>query len=150
MYGVFLRPPPAGGPGRRSCSVDLGGRRVQEAGKRPRTRTMKVLLSTPPGKTTELWPPLGLLYLASSIKAKRGVEVKVIDAFCENLSGAELSRRVLEGKPDVFGINCSTHTFLDAIALMQELKTLRPEMKLILGGYHATFAAERILKEYPF
>jgi radical SAM superfamily enzyme YgiQ (UPF0313 family) len=111
---------------------------------------MKVLLSTPPGKTTELWPPLGLLYIASSVKAKRGDEVKVIDAFCENLTGAELSRRVMEEEPDVFGINCSTHTFLDAIGLMQELRVLRPEMKLVLGGYHATFAAERILKEYPF
>jgi len=110
---------------------------------------MKVLLSTPPGKTTELWPPLGLLYIASSMKAKRGDEVKVIDAFCENLTSAELSKRVMEEKPDVFGINCSTHTFLDAIGLMQELRVLRPEMKLILGGYHATFAAERILKEYP-
>jgi radical SAM superfamily enzyme YgiQ (UPF0313 family) len=111
---------------------------------------MKVLLSTPPGKTTELWPPLGLLYIASSVKAKRRDEIKVIDAFCENLTGAELSRRVVEEKPDVFGINCSTHTFLDAIALMQDLKSLRPEMKLVLGGYHATFAAERILNEYPF
>jgi anaerobic magnesium-protoporphyrin IX monomethyl ester cyclase len=111
---------------------------------------MKVLLSTPPGKTTELWPPLGLLYIASSVKAKRGDEVKVIDAFCENLTGNELSRRVMEEEPDVFGINCSTHTFLDAIGLMKELRILRPEMKLVLGGYHATFAAERILKEYPF
>lgn len=111
---------------------------------------MKVLLSTPPGKTTELWPPLGLLYIASSVKAKRGGEVKVIDAFCENLTGAELSSRVIGERPDVFGINCSTHTFLDAIGLMQELRALSPDMKLVLGGYHATFAAERILKEYPF
>lgn len=84
------------------------------------------------------------------MKAKRGDEVKVIDAFCENLTGAELSNQVIGEKPDVFGINCSTHTFLDAIDLMQELRALRPEMKLVLGGYHATFAAERILKEYPF
>ena len=47
---------------------------------------MKVVLSTPPGRTTERWPPLGLLYLASSVRAGRSDTIRVIDAFCENLS----------------------------------------------------------------
>jgi radical SAM superfamily enzyme YgiQ (UPF0313 family) len=111
---------------------------------------MKVVLSTPPGKTTELWPPLGLLYIASSVRAKRKDEIKVIDAFCENLTGAELSDRLVKEKPDVFGINCSTHTFLGAVEMMKGLKSLLPETKVVLGGYHATFAADRIMKEYPF
>jgi hypothetical protein len=54
---------------------------------------MKVILSTPPWKTSELWPPLGLLYIASSIAANRDDEVKVIDAFCENLTREELVER---------------------------------------------------------
>ncbi|MCU0852034.1 MAG: cobalamin-dependent protein, partial [Thermoplasmata archaeon] len=111
---------------------------------------MKVLLSTPPGKTTELWPPLGLLYIASSLRSTRHDEVKVVDAFCENLSQDELVSRVKSERPDVFGINCSTHTFLSTIETLRRLRDEIPDTKLVLGGFHATFAAERILKDYPF
>jgi len=111
---------------------------------------MKVLLSTPPGNTKELWPPLGLLYMASNIKRLRDDNVGVIDAFCENLTKEKLVERVLGERPDVFGINCSTHTFLDAIAVLQDIDRALPEVKLVLGGYHATFTSEKILREYPF
>ena len=111
---------------------------------------MRVLLSTPPGKTTELWPPLGLLYIASSCAAKREDDVKVIDAFCENLSEDELLLRVSRERPDVLGMNCSTHTFLDTVKLLRRVREVVPEAKIVLGGFHATFASERILQAYPF
>jgi len=111
---------------------------------------MKVLLSTPPGKTTELWPPLGPLYIASSLRSVRDDEVKVIDAYCENLGRGELVSRVVKEMPDVFGMNCSTHTFLETIETLREVRELLPQAKLVLGGFHATFAAERILSDYPF
>ena len=111
---------------------------------------MKIVLSTPPGKTSELWPPLGLLYIASSVRSKRKDEIKVIDSFCENLTSDALLDRVVMERPDVFGLNCSTHTFLEAIELMRRLRASLPDTKLVLGGYHATFASARILKDYPF
>ena len=111
---------------------------------------MKVLLSTPPGKTTELWPPLGLLYIASSLRARRREDVQVLDAFCRNLSGDELAAHVARERPDVFGINCSTHTFLEAIEALRKIHEARPETTLVMGGYHSTFAAEKILRDYPF
>ncbi len=110
---------------------------------------MRVLLSTPPGKTTELWPPLGLLYIASSCAARRGDDVKVVDAFCENLSEDELVQRVIDERPDVFGMNCSTHTFLDAIGVLARVRDKLPDTKTVLGGFHATFACGRILRSYP-
>lgn len=111
---------------------------------------MKVLLSTPPGKTTELWPPLGLLYIASSLRSVRQDDVKVVDAFCENLGQDELVSRVVNERPDVFGINCSTHTFLSTIDTLRKVGEALPDTTLVLGGFHATFAAEHILKDYPF
>jgi anaerobic magnesium-protoporphyrin IX monomethyl ester cyclase len=111
---------------------------------------MKVVLSTPPWKTSELWPPLGLLYIASSVVAQRGDEVKVIDAFCENLKKEDLVRRVIQERPDVFGMNCSTHTFISAIDALREIRIALPDTILVMGGFQATFAADRILREYPF
>lgn len=111
---------------------------------------MKVVMSTPPGRTTERWPPLGILYIASSLRAQRSDEIRVIDAFCENLPREALVQRVLRERPDVFGMNCSTHTFLTAMDALREIHTVLPDTVLVLGGYHATFAAERILRDYPF
>ena len=111
---------------------------------------MKIILSTPPGKTTELWPPLGLLYIASSCRFRRADDVKVIDAFCENLTEGQLVERVVRDDPDVFGINCSTETFLSAIGTLRKLGEVLPNTRLVLGGFHSTFAADRILREYPF
>ncbi|HEX7392937.1 MAG TPA: radical SAM protein [Thermoplasmata archaeon] len=110
---------------------------------------MRVLLATPPGKTTELWPPLGLLYIASSLKSVRKDDVEVIDAFCENLTKEQIVERVVTAKPDVFGMNCSTHTFLDAAATLAMIKQRLPQTKIVMGGFHATFVAERILRACP-
>ncbi len=52
--------------------------------------------------------------------------------------------------PDVFGINCSTHTFLTAIEVLRKLRELLPDSKLVMGGIQATFAAPVILRDYPF
>ncbi len=111
---------------------------------------MKIVLSTPPWKTTELWPPLGLLYIASSVRESRHDEVKVLDAFCMNLSKEECSQWIVKERPDVVGFNCSTHTFMQTVETIREIRKGLPEAVIILGGYHATFAAQEILKEYPF
>ncbi|MEM4262711.1 MAG: radical SAM protein [Thermoplasmata archaeon] len=111
---------------------------------------MRTLLSTPPGNTMERWPPLGLLYIASNTRSHSNHEVKIIDAFCENLTKEQLIERAIKERPDVFGMNCSTHLFLDTMDVLREIKKALPETKLVLGGYHATFAAKEILAEYPF
>ncbi len=97
-----------------------------------------------------MWPPLGLLYIAGSLKTRGRTDVQVLDAFCRNLSGDELARRVTDAAPDVFGINCSTHTFLDAIDALRGIHETSPGTTLAMGGYHSTFAAEKILRDYPF
>jgi anaerobic magnesium-protoporphyrin IX monomethyl ester cyclase len=111
---------------------------------------MKILLATPPWKTTEMWPPLGLLYIAGSIKKVRGDEVVIVDAFCRNMTKDQLIDRVIKEKPDVLGMNCSTHTFNATMEALKEAHEKLPEMTIVLGGYHATFAPKEIINAYPF
>jgi anaerobic magnesium-protoporphyrin IX monomethyl ester cyclase len=108
------------------------------------------MLCTPPGKTTELWPPLGLLYIASNLKKRRGDEVEIVDAFCLNLTKEQLVERVRSTHPDIFGMNCSTHTYIQAMEVYKEISDQMPDITLLLGGYHATFAAEDILRQCHF
>jgi anaerobic magnesium-protoporphyrin IX monomethyl ester cyclase len=109
---------------------------------------MKVMLTTPPWKTTEKWPPLGLLYLAGSVKKERGDDVVVVDAFCHNMTVEQLVDRVVNEQPDVLGMNCSTHTFAATMEVMTRVRELLPDLTIVLGGYHATFAAAEILNGY--
>ena len=93
---------------------------------------------------------MGLLYIASKLRESRSDEVKVIDAFCTNLTPEQLLEKVVKEKPDLVGMNCSTHTFSDAMRALEMIHHELPQTKIILGGYHATFAAEPILRDYPF
>lgn len=111
---------------------------------------MKVMLATPPWRTTERWPPLGLLYLAGSVKRERGDDVVVEDAFCHNLTAEELVDRVAAERPDVLGMSCSTHTFNATMDVLGRVSELLPDTAIILGGYHATFAAPQILRVFRF
>jgi radical SAM superfamily enzyme YgiQ (UPF0313 family) len=111
---------------------------------------LKVLFSTPPGNTTEKWPPLGLLYLAANILKQRNDEVEVVDAFCMNLTRSELIELIKEKEPDVIGFNTSTHSFLDSIKVLQDISRAMPHIDIIMGGYHATYASKQILASYPF
>jgi len=111
---------------------------------------MKIMMTTPPAKSTELWPPLGLLYIAANLKKHRKDDIKVVDAFCMNLDGDQLVEIAVKEQPDVFGMNCSTHTFLQAIETIRKISERLPDTVILLGGYHATFAAEQILRGYPF
>ena len=90
------------------------------------------------------------MYIASNIKKERREDVKVIDAFCENLNREELVERIVRESPEIVGMNCSTHTFLDTIATLRDVSERLPDSRIILGGYHATFASDRILRDYPF
>jgi len=84
------------------------------------------------------------------MRERRTDDVRVVDAFCENLTPQDLFRRIGHERPDVFGMNCSTHTFLPAIRALEGIHRILPDTTLIMGGFHATFTAERIVREYPF
>jgi len=111
---------------------------------------VKVLLSTTPGRTSEKWPPLGLLYIAASLRELRNDLVTVLDAFCLDMDRRELLERVEREAPDVIGMSCSTHTFLESMTALEEIKERLPETVIMLGGYHATFTSTLIMKEFDF
>jgi anaerobic magnesium-protoporphyrin IX monomethyl ester cyclase len=109
---------------------------------------MKIVLCTPPSTSTERWPPIGLLYMAACLKAEN-YDVNVIDAFSCNLTEAELVSAVKKENPDVVGMNSTAHTFIDAMSATEKIKQAT-NAKIVLGGYQATFNAEKVLRNYKF
>lgn len=67
-----------------------------------------------------------------------------------NMSRSRLAASIIEERPDFVGISTSTHTFLESIATLEAVSRALPGTVIAMGGYHATFAAEQILRTYPF
>ncbi len=62
----------------------------------------------------------------------------------------ELTDAIVREKPDLVGLNCSTHTFLAAAEVLKDVAERLPDATIVLGGYHATLATEQILRSCPF
>lgn len=126
---------------------------------------MKILLVNPPrwnelvGKNPSIIekhrgfnPPLGLLYLASSIKKFTGCAVEVLDAQPFRWTYAQLEDHLKGKRFDVVGITTMTFTLIDAYKTAKLIRKIMPEAKIILGGTHThLFPCETInLKSVDF
>ena len=124
---------------------------------------MKVLLVNPPTRKPVrsilppeveeergLFPPLGILYLAASIRNLPGVEVAVIDAHAEGLGPDDIALRVKDGGCDVLGITVLTFSLLDAMDTAMAVKAARPQTLIIAGGPHAHIFPGETLELGPF
>ena len=99
-------------------------------------KSMKIVLVRPNYESHIITPPLGIGYLASSLK-KNGIKVKIIDGVKDNLSLDQLLKTINQAKPDAVGITCLTSFYEEVVNLSQALK--QQNLKVIIGGVHPTF-----------
>ena len=110
---------------------------------------MKVLLIYPPEKNivykvapavfseeAGAYPPLGLVYLATSIRKEGKHEVEILDTVVNRMEYADIGEYVRSVKPDVVGITFFTFYLRDALAAMKEVRKAHPPAKIIIGGPH--------------
>ena len=108
-------------------------------------RSRKVGLFLPPYSGKILGAPLGLLSLAGSIR-QAGFEPLIIDGALD--SGYRL--RIAEEIKDCicFGVSLLTGPMiLDAIQVSRMVKSLRPDLPVIFGGWHPSLASGQTLRE---
>ncbi|MCL2050928.1 MAG: B12-binding domain-containing radical SAM protein [Lachnospiraceae bacterium] len=103
-----------------------------------------LLINSPLGDTREYRKllPLGISYLASALK-DAGLVCDTVDGDLDCLPLNEIVR--LTSNYDLIGISSTTSNFPYAAKMAQAIKTER-DIPIILGGYHATFEHEEILK----
>lgn len=96
-------------------------------------------------------PPIGLAYLAGSL-LKAGYEVKILDMVAESdsrwpfrkthtcfgLKDEELINQIREYKPSLIGIGGFTSQYARVKEIVSLIKLFDPEIKIVLGGIHAT------------
>ncbi len=120
---------------------------------------MKILLINPPRfqkvettiptfineKRGEL-PPLGLLYLATSIKTKTDHDVKILDCSLSGMTYEDIKKEILSYQADVVGISIITFVLIDSLKVAEVTKNcekiLNKKITVIAGGPHVIIYPE--------
>ena len=112
---------------------------------------MRIVLATPPaeGDAWSTVPPIGLTYVAGSVRNMPGVRVRIVDAMSEGLNAEEAIERILSLAPDVVGVSVMSMSILRGLKLIRGVKKRRPQVLTIAGGYHATAFDNLLLTEIP-
>lgn len=107
---------------------------------------MKVLLiNAPPlkelGITGEIYPPLGILYLAAyARKHIKDLQIKVLDGYKEDKR--RILRKIINFNPELLGISFTTQSATGAYRLINEVKERKEGIKIVIGGPHPTILPE--------
>jgi len=91
-----------------------------------------------------LAPPLGLLYIAKILE-KEGDNVKIIDFSCETFEEQKLMDAVKTA--DVVGMTVLSFSLENSIEMINIIKKIKPQIKVIIGGPHCTLFPKKALEE---
>jgi len=107
---------------------------------------MKILLISPMIAQPKTDPPSGLCYIQACLDKAGYKDSKIID----ETSYDEVKKIIKNYRPDVVGISCFTMYRGSSLKLAKMAREIKPDVKVILGGPHATFMWEQIMKNFPF
>ena len=93
--------------------------------------------------------PLGLLYIASSLRGNGFAHVGILDAQALNLTAAQAAARAAADGADVIGISCSTFSFLYVLELARELRRTS-SARIVVGGPHVGIYPEEVMSHGCF
>ena len=105
--------------------------------------------SDTPDMVVTAWPPLGMLYCAE-VLMREGIEVSILDQAAKRFSSKQTLDWVKKEDPDILGISVLNSSAEEAPKIAEQVKAENPNIMIVLGNYHATFNAERILQKYSF
>lgn len=120
---------------------------------------MKILLVNPPrwhelvGKNPSIIekhrgfnPPLGLLYLASSIEKHTSFDIEVLDTQPLEWSYDRLEEALKHQSYDLVGVSAMSFTLIDAVRTARLVKKTSPTTKVVLGGTHIHLFPEETIQ----
>src|SRR6516162_11243196 len=103
----------------------------------------KVILFFPSYRSIEAAPPLALLALAP-IAEQRGLTVDIVDSTVE----PRFQQRIVDQLKDTVCVGISIVTgpmIVEAIEVARAIKAARPQVPVVLGGWHPSTLAEQSL-----
>src|SRR2546422_10918616 len=110
---------------------------------------MKICLATIHDKPAFI--PLALLYLKAYLVERRNYALAEVDIleFRKDSTEGEILDQILSTEADVVGLSCYVWNIKRLTAVSRELKNIRPQIKLVLGGPEVGPLAPAVLKAHP-
>jgi anaerobic magnesium-protoporphyrin IX monomethyl ester cyclase len=112
-------------------------------------RYKRVLLVQPLPKAYFYDPhlPVGLGYIAEALK-KVAIEYDCLD-MCLGLGMKDLRQKIDSFRPDMIGVGMKTYMYQKTYDVMNQIKLLFPEIKIVAGGAHISTIREKALRDCP-
>jgi anaerobic magnesium-protoporphyrin IX monomethyl ester cyclase len=107
---------------------------------------LKIALVNPPQYTRYPQPPLGLALIAAELE-KAGYSVNLLDANAARLTPEEIPPLI--SGADIVGLTAMTPTISTALNIARLIKKVRGNIKIIMGGAHATMLPVETLESGP-
>ena len=98
-------------------------------------------------KNSGVTPPLGLLYIASSLRVRLGADVRIVDALLEKNPLKSLISALRSFNPDVVGISALTAEAIMAHRAAAAIKSEASSVPIIMGGPHPSSDPEIVLSD---
>ncbi|MHB9095774.1 MAG: B12-binding domain-containing radical SAM protein, partial [Eubacteriales bacterium] len=113
----------------------------------------KLLLITPPYhagvvEAAGSWPHIGFVYIAGHVRAA-GFDVEIYDAMTKGHTIQQIKERITLSNPDIVGSTAYTSSINDAMEVLRTAKEVNPQIITLIGGIHANFCYEELLRGYP-
>ncbi len=108
---------------------------------------MKILFIWPKGFDTNYVLPLAFGYLTSNLDHAKH-EIKIIDCSLRKLTSdmPELRREISRFGPGVVGVSCWSTTYLEAIKVLETVRSVNNDIITVMGGVHATTYPDRTME----
>jgi radical SAM superfamily enzyme YgiQ (UPF0313 family) len=92
------------------------------------------------------FPPLGLLYVASSL-LDEGYNVKVLDLFAEKNPNEKIKKSL--DSTDVVGFSVNSYSYNETSEIAKKIKEIDHSIPIIIGGPHCSFHPKKSLIDVP-
>jgi radical SAM superfamily enzyme YgiQ (UPF0313 family) len=90
--------------------------------------------------------PVGLAYLGAVLR-EAGYDVSAVDLNVTPMDDVQIKKTIEKSSPLILGISTTTPTHLNGLKFARLAKEVNPEIKVVIGGPHASVLYEEVAKE---
>ena len=112
-----------------------------------KNKTEKIVFVVPINRTHYIVPPIGLGYLASSLRQNRFSDIAILDCLKEKLSYEDLRSRFKMWRPKIVGFQLFSTDFGSVVKSIEILKEASPTSTVVIGGPHVSATTISALEE---